>query len=170
MICLFYYHYKSIEHTPTVPPPTITITGSPLDEGFHIGLLLNFTGRAEFNLAVDTPLNVSSTWSKSNPFSDLRNTNITTVVQVMKKPTVYETNLTLNLLDTEGDSGDYIITFITSSSSFSAATADSYSRHITVMCEYICLYGYLYMTHHCDMCAYGSKDTAMAYHFNMCLY
>ena len=137
---------------PTVPPPTITITGSPQDEGFHIGLLLTFTGRAEFNLAVDIPLNVSSAWSKTTPSSDLSNANITTAVQVMENPTVYETNLTLHLLDTEGDSGNYIITFITSSSSFTAGTTDTYSRPITVMCEY----GYHYT--HIHACMHACRN------------
>ena len=119
---------------PTVPPPTITITGSPQDEGFHIGLLLTFTGRAEFDVAVDMPLNVSSAWSKSDPFSDLSNTIITSIVEEMGKPMVYETNLTIYLQNTMEGNGNYILTIITSSSAFTAGITDTYTRKITEIC------------------------------------
>ena len=115
----------------TVPPPTITLTSSSQEEGFHIGLLLTFTGRAEFDIAVDTPLNVSSAWSKSDPFSDLKNTIITSIEEVMGKPMGYETNLTIYLQNTMEGNENYILTIITSSSAFTAGITDTYTRTIT---------------------------------------
>ena len=117
----------------TVPPPSITLTGSPLDEDFHLGLLFTITGRAEFNHAVDTHLNVDSYWSKANLLSDLSNANITSAVQVAVSPMVYVTNLTVYLLDMETDSGDYSLTFNVTSGPFTAGTSNTTTRLINVM-------------------------------------
>ena len=116
-----------------VPPPSITITGSPLDEGFHLGFLLTFIGRAEINLAVDTPLNVNSSWSKSNPLSDLSNANITAALQVVVNPMVYETNLSVNLMDMVRDSGDYSVTFSVTSGPFTTGSTNTTTRSINVL-------------------------------------
>jgi hypothetical protein len=53
---------------------------SPMDEGFHSGLSLTFTGRAELNPAVDTPLNARVVWSKTGPFSNLAASDWVTLV------------------------------------------------------------------------------------------
>ncbi len=94
---------------PLVPTSTLLITGSPVDEGFHTGLHITLTGRAEFNTSVDTPLIV---WTKTNPSSNLISDTRVTIsapVQVQDTPNmVYETTLTINTLDRDrGDSGDY---------------------------------------------------------------
>ena len=52
-----------------VPVPNMTITTSPISDGFYTGLNLTFTGKAEFHPNVDTPLHVSGTWFK---MTDLR--------------------------------------------------------------------------------------------------
>ena len=61
---LFYIYYIYVYTFSSVPAPTVTITGYPIDEGFHTGLTLTFTARAEFNSAVDSPdaLTVTSSW------------------------------------------------------------------------------------------------------------
>ena len=137
--CMHYYHnytiyiYIYIYTLLTVPPPSITITGSPMDEDFHIGLLLTFSGRAEFNQYVDTPLTVDSSWDKTNPPSNLSNADITTAMEVGVSPTMYETNLTVNLMDTVADSGDYSVTFSVPSGPFTVGTVSNTTRPIIVL-------------------------------------
>ena len=118
--------------------PSLTITGSPVDEGFHTGLLLIFTGRAEFNPAVDTPLTVNGMWTKTNPSSNLMADSRVTIKgprQAQERPMmVYETSLTVNLLDMgRGDSGDYTIRLDISSLSFTTGTTVSLTRSIVVL-------------------------------------
>ena len=47
---------------------------------------------------------------------------------------VYETNLTMNLLDTVRDSGDYSLTFSVTSGPFTAGTVNTTTRPIIVIC------------------------------------
>ena len=106
-------------HSP-VPPPTVTITGSPLDERFHVGLALTFTGRAEFNPAVNSPLpNVEPLWLKTAPSSNLttdERVSISEAMMVGVDPTVLESNLTISPLRV-GDVGTYTLSFTISSTS-----------------------------------------------------
>ena len=98
----------------SVPSPAVTITGSPINVGFHTGVLVTFTGRAEFNPAVDTPLTVEGVWSKTDPPSDLsadERVTIGAVVMVGGNPMVFESNLTINRLKEDEDSGTYTIFF-----------------------------------------------------------
>ena len=118
--------------------PSLTITGSPVDEGFHTGLLLTLTGRAEFNPAVDTPLTVNGMWTKTNPSSDLTadsRMSIKDPEQVSERPMmVYETSLTVNLLDMRrGDSGDYTVRLDISPLSFATRITVSHTRSIVVL-------------------------------------
>ena len=118
--------------------PSLTITGSPVDEGFHTGLLLTFTGRAEFNPAVDTPLTVNGMWTKTNPSSNLTADSRVSIEgprQAQERPMmVYETSLTVNLLDMgKGDSGDYMVRLNISSLSFTTGTTVSRTRSIVVL-------------------------------------
>ena len=122
----------------SVPMPSLTITGSPINEGFHTGLLLTFTGMAVFNPAVDTPLTVNGMWTKTNPFSDLTvnsHINITEPTLVQERPMmVYETSLTVDTLDVRrGDSGDYMVRLDISSLSFTTRTTVSHTRSIVVL-------------------------------------
>ncbi len=83
-----------------VPPPTLTITGTPVDEGFHTGLPLTFTGRAQFSPAVDTPLDVTVVWTKTTS-SDLTaddRVTLTEAVMVGVSPMVFESTLSVNVL------------------------------------------------------------------------
>ena len=127
--------------SPPVPPPTLTITGSPVDEGFHDGLNLTFTARAEFNPAVDTPLLVRGVWSKTNPFSDLTADDRVTIMDqevVESGSDVYESTLTVDTLDVaRGDSGDYTLSLDISSVPFTTGTNISTTRSITVLGEVV---------------------------------
>ena len=117
-----------------VPPPMITITGFPLDEGFHTGLMLTFTTRAEFNLAVNSSLNVDALWSKSAPSSDLKadeRVSIGEAVMVGVNPMVFESNLTIFPLRMS-DVGTYTVSLtISSTQPFTVGTTASGQRTIS---------------------------------------
>ncbi len=121
---------------PLVPTPTLLITGSPLDEDFHTGLNVTFTGRAEFDTAVDTPIMVGGVWTKTNPSSNLTSdtrVSISAPVQVQATPNmVYETTLTINTLDM--DSGDYnLAVTISTAQPFILGTTATTTRNIEVL-------------------------------------
>ena len=117
--------------------PSLAITGSPVNEGFHTGLFLTLTGRAEFNAAVDTPLTVEGTWTKTNPFSNLTfNQRVSTTgpVQVQGNPMVYQASLTVNPLNAEQrDTGDYTLRLDITSFPFTTGTTVSSTRNIIVL-------------------------------------
>ena len=118
--------------------PSLTITGSPVDKGFHIDLLLTLTGRAEFNPAVDTPLTVNGMWTKTNPFSNLTADSRVSIKgphHVLDSPMmVFEIYLTVDTLNMRrGDSGDYTVRLDISSLSFTTRTTISHTRSIVVL-------------------------------------
>ena len=113
-----------------------------MDMGFHSGLNLTFTGRAEFDPAVDTPLLVNGGWSKTMPFSDLTADGRVGVLEPMlleEEPAVYVSSLTVYSLDAaRNDSGDYTLSLtISSSQSFTTGTSITTTRTITVLCTYV---------------------------------
>ncbi len=124
-----------------VPTPTLLITGSPVDESFHTGLHITFTGRAEFNTAVDTSIIVGGVWTKTSPFSKFNSDTRVTIsapVQVQNTPNmVYETTLTINTLDMDrGDSGDYNLALIINTTQpFILGTTATTTRNIEVLGE-----------------------------------
>ncbi len=126
---------------PLVPTPTLTITGSPVDKNFQTGLPVVFTGRTEFNPAVNTPLLVSGVWTKTNPPSNLTadtRVTISAPVQVQDTPyMVYETSLTINTLDmARGDSGDYSLAVtINTAQPFILGTTATITRNIQILGE-----------------------------------
>lgn len=117
----------------------MTITTSPIIDGFYNGLSLTFTGMAEFHPNVDSPLHISGTWSKTNPFLNLRTDtrvrlNDPHLVVNGSGAMVYVSSLTLNGLDTErGDSGDYTLSLDISSHSHTVGTRSSSTHSITVL-------------------------------------
>ena len=118
--------------------PSLTITGSPVNNGFHTGLLLTLTGRIEFNLAVDTPLTVNGMWTKTNPFSDLTADSRVSIKgphQVLDSlMMVFEIYLTVDTLSmSRGDGGDYTITLDISSLPFMTGTTVSLTHGIVVL-------------------------------------
>ena len=126
---------------PSVPPPTLVITGTPVDMGFHSGLNLTFTGRAEFDPAVDTPLVVNGVWSKTMPSSDLTADGRVGALEPMlleEEPAVYVSSLTVDSLDAaRKDSGDYTLSLTISSQSFTTGTSITTTRTITVSRTYV---------------------------------
>ena len=134
--------------------PSLTIIGSPVDEGFHTGLLLTLTGWAEFNPAVDTSLTVNGMWTKINPFSNLTadsRVSIRGPRQAQERPMmVYETSLIVDTLNMRrGDSGDYTVRLDISSLPFTTRITVSLTRNIVVLgndtsyCTFIKSVGYL---------------------------
>ena len=113
----------------TVPSPPVIIEGSPIDKGFHIGLLLTFSARITLNPAVDSPgdIQVASSWTSP------RTASSTGAVNSSSSPISYYNNLTINLQDPEIDSGVYAVTFsIISLSSFLIGDIVNGSRDISV--------------------------------------
>ena len=118
----------------------MTITTSPISDGFYTGLNLTFTGKAEFHRNVDTPLHVSGTWFKMTPFSDLRADPRVRleephlVLNGSRGTMVYESSLTLNGLNAvSGDSGDYTFSLEISSHPHTIGTRSNSTRSITVL-------------------------------------
>lgn len=99
-------------------------------------MLLTFTGRAEFNPAVDTPLNVIGVWSKTNPSSDLSSDSRVTIGEVMMvggNPMVFESDVIIDTLDTNQDNGTYTLSLnISSTQPNTLGTSTSLSRTIVV--------------------------------------
>ena len=114
-----------------------------MDEGFYTGLNLTFIGRAEFNPAVDTPLDVRGVWSKTNPSSDLTADDRVTIMdpELVRQGgpgsgVVYEGTLTVDTLDVaRGDSGDYTLSLDISSVPFTTGTNISTTRSTTLRGE-----------------------------------
>ncbi len=121
---------------PSVRPPTVSITGSPIDEGFHTGTLQIFTGRAVFNPAVDSFLNVVGMWAKTAPSSDLSadgRVTVGEVVMVGGDPMVFVSNLTINTINGGLDNGTYTLTLnISSTQPNTLGTTVSEERTIMV--------------------------------------
>ena len=112
-----------------VPPPLVNIEGSPIDKGFHIGLLLTFSARITLSPAVDSPgdIEVASSWTSP------RSANSTGAVSSSSSPISYYNDLTINLQDTELDSGVYAVSFsIISLSSFLIGSDVNGSRDISI--------------------------------------
>ena len=142
----YIHNVFTVVSSPSVPPPSLTITGSPMDEGFHTGLLLILTGRAEFNPAVNIPITVVGSWTKDNS-SDITSDGRVSVegsALVQSSPKVYETTLTVDVLDrTRGDSGNYSIRLdIMTSEPFTTGTTAILARSITVSGNEVLLHMY----------------------------
>ena len=117
-----------------------------MDEGFYTGLLLTLTGRAEFNPAVNIPITVVGSWTKDNSpdFTSDSRVSIEGPVLVESSPKVYETTLTVDVLDrARGDSGNYSIRLdIMTSEPFTTGTTATLTRSITVSGNEVLLHMY----------------------------
>ena len=102
--------------------------GSPVNEGFHIGLILTLTAKAKFNPAVDfiNDTQVSSYWTTP------RTANVTNATMVMSHPLSFTTHVTVNFQNMIKDSGLYTVWFLISSTLYSTMRNYSQSRNITV--------------------------------------
>lgn len=96
-----------------VPPSVVTITGSPINDEFHVGLDLTLIGRTVFNSAVDTPIElmVSSSWISP------RNSFTTATKKVNGSYIQFITKLSIKLQNITTDSGNYTVIFSINSSS-----------------------------------------------------
>ena len=66
-------------------------------------------------------------------------------MEVGVSPTIYETNLTVNLMNTVADSGDYSVTFSVPPGPFTVGTVSNTTRSIIVLRMSI-LYALAYIT------------------------
>ena len=146
MTCTYIHTVFTVVSSPSVSPSSLTITGSPVDKGFHTGLLLTLTGRAEFNPAVNIPITVVGSWIKDNSpdFTSDGRVSIQGPVLVESSPKVYETTLTVDVLDrARGDSGNYSIRLdIMTSEPFTSGTTATLTRSITVSGNEVLLHMY----------------------------
>lgn len=124
----------------SVPLPAVTISTDPVNEGFHAGLELTFTGMVEFRAYVDTPLNVTGTWSKTSPPADLLNdTRVTLDEPVLVRggpgsDRIFVSMLTIDGLDVMSeDNGDYTLSLDISSQAFTMGTSVNRTYSITVL-------------------------------------
>ena len=113
----------------SVPPAQVIIEGFPVNESFFIGLLLTLRARIALHPAVDSPgdIQVASSWTSP------RAANSTGAVNSNFSPISYYNNLTINLQDSELDSGFYAVTVsILSASSCIIGVNLNGSRYISV--------------------------------------
>ena len=110
----------------TVPQPMIVIKGTPIDEGFHVGLLLNFTAKVVINPGVDilNELLLNSSWTTPRRVGIPTNTIISS--------NYYFSSVSVNLQNTTLDSGTYTVYFSILSDRYLMGVNANYSRTITV--------------------------------------
>ncbi len=116
-----------------VPAPTIAITGSPVNEDFHVGLTLTFIATATFNIAVDTNLTILSSWTSQ------RNVNTTEVTHSGTNPMAYSTTLTVDLQDTQSVPESYSVEFNVLSTMYIVGVYTNKTRIIIVEGMYCCI-------------------------------
>lgn len=123
-----------------VPPPILTITGSPRDADFFQGLDLTFTCSAELQSTVDTPVTLMATWMR-NDTKLVEDDGYMTVtnVTVAALPHTYLTTVRLNPIDFD-DAGTYtcIVTVSADNTTFINGTTVSAMRTVTIISGTIC--------------------------------
>ena len=91
---------------PTVPPPTVTITSTPITTSYYAGTPLNLSCTVQLLPQVDTPVNVTAVWYRGGP-SNITVDNYTTISPLsITSSSSHVTTLTFNPLGT-ADSGWY---------------------------------------------------------------
>ena len=111
---------------------------------FTVGIPITFTAEVEFDPSVDTPLNVSGVWSKTNRLLDLEADSRVIIVEpylFQESPKIYASNLTVDVV--RGDSGDYTFSLDVSSAAFTERISINSTRSINVLCKvagalYVC--------------------------------
>lgn len=90
-----------------VPPPNVTITGSPVNANFFTGLQLNLTCLVQISTHKGYKVSISAQWSKSG--DSILTSDSVVVEEVMEvTPLVYRTSLVFMSLDkAKGDEGNY---------------------------------------------------------------
>lgn len=90
-------------------PPTVSITGSPIDTDYFTGLQLNLTCSIHIPPEFSSlPITVSARWTKSGS-TLLSNSRVTVGERLVRVgPRVYQTSLAFTSLDgSRGDEGNY---------------------------------------------------------------
>ena len=126
---LMYYTLKF-----TVPPPTLTITGSPRDTDFFQGLDVTFACNIELSSGVDSPVVVQSIWWKNETILESSSNDRITVNNVTEVmlPSVYQTSVRLNPMDfDDADTYTCAVTVMSLNDTFIAGISESTSRNIT---------------------------------------
>ena len=118
----------------SVPPPTLTITGSPRNTSFFQGLCLTFTCSITLDEAVNSPVAVQGTWNRNG--TELMNGDedgrIIITNPLMSTPP-YQTTLRFNPLNIS-DAGTYqcSVTVTPQNTTFITMATASISRTIAV--------------------------------------
>ncbi len=112
----------------TGEPPTVTITGSPIDSDYFTGLRLTLTCSIRVPLELSSlPINVSAQWTKSGAVL-VTNSHVTVgeVPVRVGLTTVYQASLGFSSLDeSRGDEGSYTCTGNIALSGFRISTASA---------------------------------------------
>ena len=114
---------------PIVPPPVVSITGSPVDSDFFTGLRLTLICSIHIPQNLQSmPWTVSAYWTKAGSRIISNSRVIVEETVVMVQPLLYQSTLVFNSLDRSRDeSGEYTCTASINSSMSSSA----YSIEIT---------------------------------------
>ena len=118
----------------TVPPPTLTITGSPRNTSFFQGLDLTFTCSITLDEAVDTPVTVQGTWNRNGTeLMDGDEDGRIIITNPLMNTPPYQTTLRFNLLNIS-DAGTYqcSVTVTPQNTTFITTATASISRTIAV--------------------------------------
>ncbi len=94
---------------PSVPPPTVTITGSPVDYDFFTGLQLNITCSIQILQYVDSlAIDVSAHWSKDGSILLTSGDHVTVGDDPVRVGhLLYQSTVVFSSLDESRDNGEY---------------------------------------------------------------
>ena len=94
-------------HSP-VPPPTVVITGSPINSNFFTGLQLNLTCHIHIpSELLSLPISVTAQWIMSGTVLTSNSRLTVGEEPVEVGPLLYQTSLVFNSLDGGEDNGNY---------------------------------------------------------------
>ena len=130
-----YNHHVLYGVLPVVPLPSLTISGSPRNTSFFLGLHVTFTCSITLNTAVDTPVIVQGIWNRNG--TELVNGTdggrITVSNPQMEQPP-YQTTVRFSPLNNITDPGTYecTATVTPQNDTFITGITSLISRTITV--------------------------------------
>ena len=131
---LSYPMYFTKPGFPSVPPPILTITGSPRNTSFFQGLDLTFTCTITLDEVVDSPVTVRGSWNRNGTIvMDGADDGRITINNPLMSAAPYQTTLRFNLLKIS-DAGTYkcVVTVTPQNTTFLATATASISRTIAV--------------------------------------
>ena len=92
----------------TIPPPTVTITGSPINTHYFSGLQLNLTCHIQLPMPRGYRVSVSFQWSKSGSILASNGRMSVDEGAVEAESFLYQSSLVFTSLDEDLDDGNYI--------------------------------------------------------------